>query len=374
MLPLVSPQEMAAADQRAISAGTPAEQLMDRAGRAVARAAIEEAGGRYGKSALVLCGPGNNGGDGFVAARRLAQEGLKVTCMTVTGTPKDLPGAAAHHLAELRGAGVRVRSFDPSAARGRFDVVIDAVLGTGSHGAPEGIFAAAIRSMNAAGPVVSADIPSGVDGATGAVPGEAVHAQVTVAIECQKWGTALSPGAAHAGRVVVAPIGIPVPDPNVHLSEASNVAGSLPKRTPSSHKGSAGSVALLAGSPEMAGAVALAARGADRSGAGYVRIGTVTSARRVIAEKLPETLTTDLGETWGPGSWDAFEHEVKRSDALILGPGLGDSDEARRLVETALGQADLPLVLDADGLNAIAGSEASLRERSAPTVITPHAG
>ena len=373
MQPLVSPQEMARADERAISAGTPAEVLMDRAGRAIARAAIQLARGRYGKTALVVCGPGNNGGDGFAAARRLYQEGLKVTCVQLTGS-KGSPAAAQHHLNELRRAGITPRPFDPSSLEDDFDVVVDALLGTGSTGVPRAEMASAISFMNSAGPIVAADIPSGVDGSTGAVPGDAIKAKVTVAIECQKLGTALSPGAGHAGQVIVAPIGIEMTPSDEHLLEEADVGAALPKRTATTHKGSAGSVALLAGSPQMAGAAVLAARGVDRAGAGYVRVGTVSSARRVVASRLSEALSSDLGEDWDASSWDAFEHDIQRSDALIVGPGLGGSDAARDLVAASLHRTDLPLLLDADGLNAIAGSPESVRQRPAPTVLTPHVG
>lgn len=373
MQPLVSPKEMAEADERAISAGTPEEVLMDRAGRAVARAAIAVAGGRYGKRALVVCGKGNNGGDGFVAARRLTQEGLKVSCVSV-GDTGDLPAAAAHHLREMERAGVRARSFDPAAAYGSFDVVVDALLGTGASGAPRGDARAAIDVMNEAGPVVAVDIPSGVDGDTGAVPGAAVRAAVTVAIERPKVGTALAPGWARAGRVIVQPIGIPLEDAGVHSLEVSDVAAALPKRGPMIHKGSAGTVALLAGSPHMAGAAVLAARGADRAGAGYVRVGTVTPARAVVAQRLPEVLVSDLGDDWDGSSWDRFEEAVASADALVIGPGLGDGDAARTLVRTALASTDHPVVLDADGLNAIAKLGQGLSGRIAPTVMTPHAG
>ena len=184
----------------------------------------------------------------------------------------------------------------------------------------------------------------------------------------------MSPGAGHAGRVIVAPIGIPLGGADEHLLERADVADALPKRTSTSHKGSAGSVALLAGSPQMAGAAVLAARGADRSGAGYVRVGTVTSARRTVSDRLPEVLTSDLGEDWDASSWEQFEHEVQRSDALVLGPGLGGSDAARALVGSALDRTDLPLLLDADALNAIAGSDALVKQRRVPVVLTPHIG
>lgn len=374
MQPLVSPQEMASADAAAISAGTPAEVLMDRAGRAVARAAIEVAGGRYDRRALVVCGKGNNGGDGFVAARRLLQEGVKVTCVLV-GDASDLPAAAQHHLRRFRRAGGLVRPLDPSSLDGRrFDVVIDALLGTGSRGAPQGDYAAAIKTINAAGSVVAVDIPSGVDGATGSIAGEVVDAGVTVAIQRQKLGTALAPGSSVSGKVVVVPIGIQLGDADVHLVESSDVRRVIPQRGAMAHKGSAGSVALLAGSPHMTGAAVLAARAADRSGAGYVRVGTVTSARQVIESRLPEALVSDLGENWGGDPWARFEDETQRSDALIVGPGLGDGDAARALVEAAVNATSLPLLLDADGLNVVAKAKGLLDGRSAPTVMTPHVG
>jgi hydroxyethylthiazole kinase-like uncharacterized protein yjeF len=373
MQPLVSPQEMAKADEAAISAGTPAEILMDRAGRAVARAAIDVAGGRYGKSALVVCGKGNNGGDGFVAARRLSREGLKVSCVLV-GETSDVKGAAAHHLAELRRAGISVATFDPTRPARRYDVVIDALLGTGSSGAPRAGAAAAIRLMNESGPIVAADIPSGVDGLTGGVPGESVSAAVTVAIERQKLGSALAPGFDRAGRVEVAPVGIPVTGENAFLLSPADVGRVIPVRGAMSHKGSTGSVALVAGSKDMSGAAVLCARAADRAGAGYVRVGTVTAARAVVAERLPEALVTDLGDDWDGSSWSSFRHEAERSDALLIGPGLGTGSAAEGLVDVALAETDHPIVLDADGLNAIAGRDEALKARRSPTVLTPHVG
>ena len=373
MQPLVSPQEMARADEAAISAGTPAEVLMERAGRAVARSAIDVAGGRYGKSALVVCGKGNNGGDGFVAARRLSQEGLKVSCVLV-GDASDVKGAAAHHLAELRRAGITVANFDPASAARRYDVVVDALLGTGSSGSPRADAAAAIRFMNESGPIVAADIPSGVDGLTGEVPGEAVDAEVTVAIERQKLGSALAPGFDRAGEVTVAPVGIPVTGENAFLLTAADVGRVIPGRGAMSHKGSTGSVAVVAGSKDMSGAAVLSARAADRAGAGYVRVGTVASVRAVVAERLPEALVTDLGDDWDEGSWSSFRHEAGRSDALLIGPGLGTGGAAESLVDIALTETEHPLVLDADGLNVIAGRDGALKARRRPTVLTPHVG
>ena len=178
MLPILRPDEMARADRATIDAGTSVEVLMDRAGRAVARTAIRVAGGRNGRSALVVCGTGNNGGDGFVVARRLAEEGLGVTCM-VTFDAGKAKGAPAHHLAQMQRAGVVPRAFDPEVVERHFDVVVDAIFGTGFSGKPRGVPAKAIKALDGLPNVVAVDIPSGVDGLFGNVEGGAIHAVVT---------------------------------------------------------------------------------------------------------------------------------------------------------------------------------------------------
>ncbi|MDQ3952794.1 MAG: bifunctional ADP-dependent NAD(P)H-hydrate dehydratase/NAD(P)H-hydrate epimerase, partial [Actinomycetota bacterium] len=211
MRPLLTPEEMRRADEAAIDSGTPAPVLMERAGRALARAAIGLAGARYGRRVLMLCGKGNNGGDGLVAARVLRGEGLSVRT-------------------------VRMFEGDDVPAPEGFDVVVDAIFGTGFKGAPEGAVARTIERLAAHPRVVAADIPSGVDGATGAVAGAAVRGAVTVAMGAEKLGTALSPGAAHAGRVVVAHIGIPIPEVATHLVEEDDVRRVLPARRPDAHK------------------------------------------------------------------------------------------------------------------------------------------
>src|SRR5687767_10891669 len=171
MRPLVTPEEMALADQAAIEAGTPVEVLMDRAGRAVARVVMQVAGARYGKTVTLLCGKGNNGGDGFVAARVLRAEGLAVRCLSV-GEIEAVSGAARHHLDRLRARGVSVRAFSPDHVEGS-DVVVDAIFGTGFRGRPDGVAESAIDSINSAGcPVVSIDIPSGVNAMNGSVRSE----------------------------------------------------------------------------------------------------------------------------------------------------------------------------------------------------------
>lgn len=373
MRPLLTPREMSAADERTIAAGTPAGVLMDRAGRGVARVAIEMAGGRYGRRALVLCGTGNNGGDGFVAARRLADQGLHVRCFVV-GDVGSITGAAAHHLDGMVSAGVRPEPFDPGSVVA--DVVVDALFGTGFRGTAEGEAAKAIEAINElAAPTVSVDIPSGVAGATGAVFGPTVQADVTVAMGAEKVGTACAPGAGCAGEVRVRDIGIDVPRVQTHAVEASDVAGALTSRTTSAHKGSAGSVAIVAGSEDMTGAALLTCRGADRAGAGYVRLGSVGGVKAAAGARLPEVLTSVIADRgYGSEAWEAFSAATDRSGAVAIGPGMGAGPGTRDLVLAAAAGSKAPLVLDADALNSLGARADALADARSAVVLTPHPG
>ena len=369
---------MGRADKATIDSGVPGEILMDRAGHAVARVAIRLAGGRYGKRALVVCGPGNNGGDGFVAARVLAAEGLGVTCV-VTFDPAEAKGDAAIHLERMQRAGIPARPFGADGLDGA-DVYVDALLGTGFSGAPRGVPAEAIAALSSRSPVVSVDIPSGVDGATGAVSGDAVEATVTVAIAAEKIGTALPPGSTHAGVVEVVDIGIEIEGawsdgPRIEMAEADDVALVLGVREPETHKRTAGSVAILAGSDDIHGAALLSARGAVRMGAGYVTLGT-TAAVKEAASVFPELLVNEVTESavLGPDALDEFADVIERADALAVGPGLGTGDEQRALIERVLTEIDIPVVLDADALNVLAADTTPLEKRTGPVVITPHPG
>lgn len=373
MRPLLTPEQMARADAATIASGTSSEVLMDRAGRAVARAALLVAGGRYGRRAAVVCGRGNNGGDGFVTARVLSAEGLGVRCLVV-GDSSAAKGAARFHLNELLRAGLWVEDFDPVRLEGA-DVIVDALFGTGFRGPAEGDAGKAIESMSEAGaPVVAVDIPSGVNGATGGVEGRAVRARVTVAMAAEKLGTALPPGAIHAGRVEVADIGIHVGDSDVAMCERSDVAAALPRRRPDAHKRSMGAVALLGGSAGMSGAVVLAATAAMRMGAGYVTAGITRSVDDALSAAVPEAVSTIVSDTdaLGVDALDRFAGVLDRAQALAIGPGLGRGDEQTVLVAEALDRIDRPVVVDADALNVLAGRTEHLRARVAPAVITPH--
>jgi hydroxyethylthiazole kinase-like uncharacterized protein yjeF len=366
---------MGRADEAAIRSGTRAEVLMERAGQAVARAALALLGGRYGRRAVVVCGKGNNGGDGYVAARALATEGVAVSCYPVDD-PSTLRGAPRHHFELYRVLGGRL-SHDPHVISDA-DVTVDAIFGTGFRASADGLGgppAEAIDVINKwARAVVAVDIPSGVDGATGAVRGPAVKAQTTVVMAAEKMGTAIPPGALHAGRVQVVDIGIPV-----DAYARANVLPSprtIPRRDPTAHKRSEGSAVLLAGSDAMQGAALLTVRGAQRAGAGYVTLGTTAAVKVAAHVACPEALVNGVdAPALGPDALDVLAGAIERADAVGVGPGIGTDPPQRALVERILAEVDVSVVLDADALNVLARDTSPLTERSGrggPVVITPH--
>jgi len=375
MQPLLSPIEMAAADAATIASGTPGFTLMERAGRAVARAVISLAGHRYGLRVAVVCGKGNNGGDGFVAARVLHHHGVGVRCLLLADASEYVDDAAAH-LEIMINAGVPAEPFDGIRLEG-CDVIVDAIFGTGFRGAAEGRPAAAIAAINdARASVVAVDVPSGVAGVTGAVQGPAVHADVTVTMAAQKLGIALAPGSVHAGDVSVADIGIAVDSASAFVAEPDDVRRLLPARARDAHKRSSGSVVVLAGSDGMSGAALLATRGASRMGAGYVTLISTPYVDHAKKSVLPETVSRVLVDhsELGPEVLDEFASDIERAGAVAIGPGIGQGKRQRALVEAVLRELSMPVVLDADALNALAEDVTPLVERSASSVITPHPG
>ncbi len=364
---------MRAADEAAISSGTSAIVLMDRAGRAVAHAVLGLAGGVYGRRAAVVCGKGNNGGDGFVVARVLRGRGMAVTCWAV-GSAGESEGAAAHHLRLMERGGVPLRPFTENSLNGA-DVIVDAVFGTGFRGRAEGDAAIAINAINGApAPVVAVDIPSAVNGETGAVDGPAVQAEVTVALAAEKTGTATGPGALHASKLKAVDIGIPVEGARALMTERSDVARVLPRRSPDAHKRSGGAVALLAGSDAMTGAALLTVKGALKMGAGYATCGSTSAVKHALSSSVPEVLSTIVSDddVLVEASIERFSGVLERAGALAIGPGIGDGESQRALVVKALDSVELPLVIDADGLNVLASDTGPLTARRWPAVLTPH--
>lgn len=374
MRPVATPDEMRRIDRETIARyGVPGLTLMERAAGALAGAAAKylPAGGR----ALIACGGGSNGGDGLAAARMLHEMGYRVR-VALLADPGALPGDAAVNLGRLP-AGFD-RGFDAAAWDGaRPGVVIDALLGTGLSRDVTGETAAAVAWMNARDiPVVSADIPSGVDGLTGAVRGCAARAAETVTFACYKRGCLLYPGREYAGRLTVADIGIPgelLDGTGCRMWEAADVAASLPPRPPDSHKGHFGHVAAVAGSEGMMGAGALASAAAMRAGAGLT---TWIHPRDAAAQPPWEVMTRPIAGRDGAFSEQSAEAALRALEGktvLAMGPGLGRSEGAAAMARRIVAQTAMPLVLDADGITALAGRDEALRGR-ARLCLTPHPG
>ncbi|MFL5824642.1 MAG: NAD(P)H-hydrate dehydratase [Solirubrobacteraceae bacterium] len=374
--PLPDAEHQRALDEWAISErGIPGVELMERAGAGLAdlvRALAPEG------PVAVVCGKGNNGGDGFVCARLLREQGREVEVLLL-GDADDLRGDARTNHARLPGAPAARFSADRLSGA---VAIVDAILGTGFSGAPREPAAGAIAAINQAGPaptVIACDVPSGVDASTGEVEGQAVQADVTATFHAAKPGLWIAPGKQHAGDVTVIDIGIPPGgpgEPSIGLISA-RVAGGIPRRGRESTKFAAGTVLVCGGSVGLTGAPSMASEAAMRAGAGYVTALVPRSLNLVFETRLLEAMTVPLPDDDGALSVEGAEvvlERSQRSDALILGPGLGRAPASFGLARRLADEAQIPLLLDADGLNAHAGALASLSGRAAPTVLTPHAG
>lgn len=341
------------------------------------------AGGAYGRRAVVVCGKGNNGGDGLVAARYLERWGMGVTVVLLV-PPGGLRDAAAANFHRYAGAGGRWRSFTPGVLGRelrRADVVVDAIFGTGFRGAPEGDVARAIELVNGSdADVVAVDIPSGVEGETGAVRATAVWATFTVTLGSLKPGVVFHPGAEYAGEIEVADIGFPsdLVRSDLWLVQRQDVAALMPRRSPESHKRASGVVLVLAGSRAMTGAAVLAATSAYRAGAGLVTLAVPLGILPVVEEAITETTFLPLPETddgsTSDEAWPLLRERMEGVDAVALGPGLTTDPPTADLVRRLVAECPVPFVLDADGLGAFAGRGADLAERRSEAVLTPHPG
>lgn len=323
--PLYTAAEVRAAEERHPGYPETAPELMERAGAAVARelvAAYPDA-----RRIAVVCGGGSNGGDGRIAARHLQDSGLE-----------------AEETDDVEGA----------------DVVVDALIGTGFRGEPRAEAAARIERINAVGaPVVAVDVPSGVDASTGEIAGAAVRASLTVTFAGPKVGLHVAPGAFHAGRVVVADIGLE-PAATEHRLVTDEILRLVPLRGPADTKYTAGSVLVVGGAPGLTGAACLAAAAAFRADAGYVAVAVPEAALPVVEVRLLEAVKM---------TWNRIDEALPKARAIALGPGLGRSDEARALVARLLREVEVPVVLDADALFGLEPGD-----WKPPVVLTPHAG
>ena len=353
--------------------GIPSLELMEAAGRAVAEAVAELA---PDGPVRVVCGKGNNGGDGFVAARLLRGMGFEVEALLLW------PGE------ELRGdAAVNFERFGGELLEGALDerlagsgAVVDAIFGTGFEGTPREPAAGAIEAINRCGaPVVACDIASGVDASTGEAEGEAVEADVTVSFHAAKLGQRVAPGKWHTGELRVVPIGIPDGAPGESLAGEIDVAvlALAPRRGARSTKFSSGQVAIAGGSRGLTGSVRMASLAVIRAGAGYATVAVPADLETVYEIAQPEVMSVGCPGGDGclvPASEKAVLRSFEPAAAGVVGPGLGRDPGSFELVRSVVPKIEAPLVLDADGLNAFAGRLNELASRSAPTILTPHAG
>lgn len=387
MIPVLTARAMQAADRAAIRGGVPSLELMESA----ARSLVNELSGRFPgwRRVVVVCGPGNNGGDGLAAARLLAGRGIAASVFTLNdptayrGDPAENARRARTHGLDLNALSSRGGRKALADALGGADGVVDALFGTGLSRPVTGPAAAVVRAVNASGrPVVAADLPSGLSADTGALLGVCVRADLTVAFGAPKLCHVFFPARQFCGIVAVADIDIPRAAlaraaGKLWLVEAADVRRLLPPRRLDAHKADFGRLAVIAGSRGKAGAAVLCARAALRAGAGLVTVFCPESLESVVVSSLPEAMTHGLEEKRGALAGRASRAILEALggfDAAVIGPGLGTSSGTVAVVEQLARKTAIPLVGDADFLNAFAGRPAALSRRGAPTVLTPHPG
>jgi len=383
--PLVTAREMRELDRHAIETlGIPADTLMENAGRAVAEELLREL--PEGTEVSIVCGRGNNAGDGLVVARLLHESNVDV-CVILLGEAGSLSGEAATNLERACQVGVPLadREWRPP-SRG---IVVDAIFGTGLSRDVEGVEAEWIRRINACRVdargrvrVVSVDLPSGLCADTGAVLGVCIEADVTVTLGSPKVGLVLEPGRSAAGRILVAGIGIEAPPadrlPRAELWTRAYAGSRLPIRDAAGHKGSFGHALIVAGSEGKTGAAALAAEGAARAGVGLVTIACPAGLNDILEIKCTEAMTAPVADTperaFASSAAESILALAATRDVLGLGPGIGCSEETQALVVALAKRLEIPLVVDADALVPFAREPDWLREREASTILTPHPG
>jgi ADP-dependent NAD(P)H-hydrate dehydratase / NAD(P)H-hydrate epimerase len=384
---VVSGQVMQQMDRRAIEEfGVPGLTLMENAGRSCADAICEDFGPGDGKSALIVAGKGNNGGDGYVIARLLRERGWNAP-VVVLATPDSITGDAAANLWRVQRDTVLFAPEGASAYADLFKtatIIVDALLGTGVKSEVTGKYAEAIDLINSAGvPVVAVDIPSGVDAATGRVLGKAVRADITVTFALAKLGNILQPGAELTGRLLVREIGMPdsvvAEAEGCDFTDLASASAIFRPRPVTAHKGSNGHCFIIAGSTGKTGAAAMAANTAVRTGSGLVTLAVPAGLNAIVEVKSTEAMTIPIGREGGgffaAGTLPALLKVAHGKDVMALGPGLGTHPSTVYLVHSLLASLQTPLVIDADGLNAVAAApELLLARGDKVTVLTPHPG
>ena len=385
----VTSETMRAIDSECIDKlGIPGLKLMENAGVGTVRFIERELGPQKNRAVTVVCGKGNNGGDGFVIARELRRLGANVSVYLV-GHRGDVSGDARTNLGRL-GLERVVELSDGRSITGfvevmtKSDFIVDAVFGTGFNGVPRGLSGTVIGQMNACGrPVLAVDVPSGLNATTGIAEGECVNAAWTCTMGLSKRGFYIDHGRACVGKLHVVDIGVPkeaietvgVRDNVLTMRDAAEL---LPARPFDGHKGTFGTVVVVAGSVGYTGAAALTALSALRTGAGLVYLGVPSSLNDIMETKLTEVITRPLAETaarsLSPESLLDIRELLENAEALALGPGISRDQETQSLVRSIVAEMRVPCVIDADGLNALTPESIGQRTGEAPVVLTPHPG
>lgn len=380
---VVTSREMIEIDRLTIQKlGIPGHVLMERAGIAVANRVKEIA---PLKKTVVLCGGGNNGGDGLVAARELHNSGLKVSALIFAGKSGLSPDCKLQFkIARNFGVPVEFRTkLQSSDLHGAF--VLDALFGTGLSRPITGMFLSVLDSVNKSSvQILSVDMPSGISSDTGQVWGSAIAADYTVTFGLPKRGHLLYPGAEYTGRLFVENIGFPSKllaseRLSVETVEASSAKELLPERRRCSHKGDYGNILIVAGSKGKTGAALLASKACLRSGAGLVTLGVPETLMQVYQSAVKEEMTLSLSDA-GQGTLSAesldsiLDFAEHKADLIAIGPGIGISKDTQKLLSELIRHSPVPLVIDADGLNSITAAKKMLRNSKSPVILTPHPG
>ena len=368
-------------------------QLMENAGRGATEVLLDQFAASIKTGVAIICGKGNNGGDGFVMARYLADRHIDVTVYLLAKADKVKGDAAANlkRLAALNIPLIEIPDEDSfskiKSDFSRFDLLVDAILGTGLTSDVRGFFKTVIdfiNDLNRNGiPVFAVDIPSGLNSDTGQPCGTCIRAQGTATFALAKIGHYTYPGADYCGKLKIIDIGIPdsVVDavgPKQYLLSAERIRAVFPIRSADTHKGRTGHLLVVAGSTGKTGAAAMTAVSAMRAGAGLVTLGIAESLNPIVETQVLEAMTAPLAECQygilAEIAIDDITRLAEGKNCLAIGPGIGQATETRSLVKKIISQIDVPMVIDADGLNNIAGQTQLLKKRKASTVLTPHPG
>lgn len=385
---LVTSSQMRNIDKKTIEEiGIPGLELMEKAGKGVALVAKEMLGHVKNKKVAIFCGRGNNGGDGFVVGRYLSEWGAEVQ-FYLTAKREEVKGDAKTNLEKAEKLGLPITEIlkkEEIPSKLQTDLVIDALFGTGFSGEISGFMKEIVETVNSSGIlVISIDIPSGLHADTGQFTGPCIKAEKTVTMALPKIGHFFFPGKEMSGRVLVVDIGVPdhvVEEENINLNLIikEEVKEMLPRRPKDAYKGTCGRVVLIAGSTGMTGAASLASLSSLRAGAGMAILGIPQSLNSILEMKLTEVMTKSLPDVRKRGALalrglGEIRELLKWGDCCAIGPGLGQHFETIELVRRLVSKINMPTVIDADGLNAIAKDVSILKECQAPLILTPHIG